>query len=211
MASGSERTKALWRQTLRWMATAIVGGPLLAACQTGATHRVPQEVASLQAGKGMVIFSTSTDEVTRRLPVWLTLVDADSKNRFARPWWPMQSPAKDDFDVDHGRVFALQLKEGDYFLVPAVTKPAYCLTSFPTYKFHVGADEVVYLGNFQVWNHQTFKQSGLLEARDVAYFLEQNPQLRSKQVHTRIPVASQYDRGDCNTPDFVAGTMWGEP
>lgn len=211
MTSDNKQAESIWRPACRWMTATIIGASLLAGCQTGTAHRIPLDVSSLQSGRGMVIFSTSTDEITSRLPVWLTLVDADSKNRYARPWWPMQSPAKDDFEVDHGRVYALQLREGDYFLVPTLTKPAFCLTSFPTYRFHVGADEVIYLGNFQVLNHQTFRQSSLLEVRDVTFFLDRNPMLRSKQVQTRIPIASQYHRRECDAPDFVTGTMWAEP
>lgn len=100
---------------------------------------------------------------------------------------------KSDFVGYHGKLHAVSLAPGNYYLAPALVQPNIVPLKVPQAEFSVAAGEVVYLGQYYMSSHCGLKGAGRFidqREKDMEFLATKNPELAKQKIVTRVLVFS---------------------
>lgn len=100
---------------------------------------------------------------------------------------------KSDFVGYHGKLHAVSLAPGNYYLAPALAQPNIVPLKVPQAEFSVAAGEVVYLGQYYMSSHCGLKGAGRFidqREKDMEFLAKKNPELAKQKIVTRVLIFS---------------------
>jgi hypothetical protein len=167
-------------------------------------------MTAVPSDKGVVVFSTSADSTSSVASIGLYLVQAATRKRYDRVVINIDYPFKSHFPSEHAHVRSLTLPAGDYYFIPYGDNAIFCLVKYPTYGFSVEAGSIAYLGAFRL-SSNALTVSSYRRERDVAYFVDRNPSLRSEEIKPEALVIGDRSVDSCDADESVDGIIWNLP
>ncbi len=167
-------------------AHAVAATALLAGC---AIHTaVERDLSAVPPAKGIVVFSTGSDDTSTVFATALRLGNATSSA-------PLETASTDividgsmvssDFPDENGNVRMLDLAPGAYCFRAMPSDPYTHVTRAPDFAFRVEEGKISYVGNFYLTRAHGFEVRDRKE-RDLEVFFAANPGLQGYAVTTAL-------------------------
>ncbi|WP_420471376.1 hypothetical protein [Brevundimonas sp. FT23042] len=163
----------------------------LASCGTFSNHLSPDRITELNQSTGYVILSAGAPD--RCFEVSTALYMAPRGARYMAEtvaMTPVDSYIyKSDYTDHHGKLSVLNLTPGRYQFYPVTLNPYVSPRSVPSFEFTVAAGEVVYLGEFFMFQScalSTHFEVTNRESRDLPLLRQMNPIFETRPIITRI-------------------------
>lgn len=187
----------------------LLAALFLCAC-TIAGKGVVSDVSAVAPGKGLVIFSTGAAQTSIPFSTRLMLVEGASMKRYDKVAISIDYPFASNFPDMHGHVRTLTLGPGKYYLLPVAGNPAMRTLKTPIYSFEVKPDTIEYIGDIYL-DGNTLSLRPDFRERDISYFLDRNPALKSHVIETDPIRLDRYLEGGDANPFKVEGVIWEAP
>jgi hypothetical protein len=185
---------------------------LLSACTTVGSD-VSQNASSISPEKGIVIFSTSSEETSLSFSWRMGLVEGETQKIFDKVAILLDSksgpPAS--FTDRNTHVRSLNLKAGKYYFYPLPNNPFFKVSRTPIFSFTVEAGVITYIGNVLLANQSGLSIVSTYRDRDVNYYMERNPLMRTVDTKTGIMVTDRYLSPESGARFKINGTIWDAP
>ena len=182
---------------------------LLCGCTTVGKDVTANQKA-VPSGRGIVVFSTSADDISFAFPTKMILVEGESLKKYDKFVIFIDSKTTPSFSEQNTHVRSLTLKPGRYYLVPLPGNPAMRVVKTPVYTSSVNAGEIEYVGNVLLKTGSLLLSPNARD-RDVRYFLERNPSLQGIDVKTRTMTVDRYISPDGDVRFDIKGIIWEAP
>jgi hypothetical protein len=194
---------------MKW--AALLSAFLLGGCAI-AGKGVATNLESVPPSKGVVVFSTSADELSASFAWRLMLVEGESRKKYDKVviFLNAKLAAAPTFAEQNSVVRTLTLPPGDYYFVPVPVNPALDLVRTPVYRFSVVAGAVEYIGTVHLEQQRlTVEQSHF--DRDVEFFKQKNPTLRDVKVQASTMAVDRYLSRESGAGFEIKGIIWDAP
>ena len=165
-------------------AHAVAAMALLAACAINTA--VERDLSTVPPAKGIVVFSTGSDDTSTLFATALRLGNATTSA-------PAETSSTDividgsmvssDFPDENGNVRMLDLEPGAYCFRAVPTNPYTHVTHAPDFAFRVEEGKISYVGNLYLTRARRFEVRDRKD-RDLKVLFAANPGLEGREVTT---------------------------